>query len=48
LSERWKLNTSFIQGDNGAGKTVAMMALADQAEAAGDTCIFYDPAMPIS
>ena len=33
----------LLQGDNGAGKTVAMMALADQAEAAGDTCIFYDP-----
>jgi hypothetical protein len=33
----------LMQGDNGAGKTVAMMALADQAEAAGDTCIFYDP-----
>ena len=33
----------LMQGDNGAGKTVAMMGLADQAEPAGDTCIFYDP-----
>ena len=33
----------LMQGDNGAGKTVAMMGLADQAEERGDTCIFYDP-----
>ncbi|MDQ2843280.1 MAG: type IV secretion system DNA-binding domain-containing protein [Acidobacteriota bacterium] len=33
----------LMQGDNGAGKTVAMFALADQFEAAGETCIYYDP-----
>jgi hypothetical protein len=33
----------LMMGDPGAGKTVAMFALADQAAAAGDTCIFYDP-----
>jgi type IV secretion system coupling TraD/TrwB family protein len=32
-----------MQGDNGAGKTIAMFALADQFEAAGETCIYYDP-----
>ena len=33
----------LMQGDNGAGKTVAMFALADQFEAASETCIYYDP-----
>ena len=33
----------LMQGDNGAGKTIAMFALADQFEAAGETCIYYDP-----
>lgn len=33
----------LLQGDNGAGKTIAMFALADQFEAAGETCIYYDP-----
>ena len=33
----------MLQGDNGAGKTIAMFALADQFEAMGDTCIYYDP-----
>lgn len=33
----------MLQGDQGAGKTIAMFALADQYEANGDTCIFYDP-----
>jgi hypothetical protein len=33
----------MLQGDNGAGKTIAMFALADQFEAMGETCIYYDP-----
>jgi hypothetical protein len=33
----------LLQGDNGAGKTIAMFALADQFEAAGETCVYYDP-----
>ncbi len=33
----------LLQGDNGAGKTIAMFGLADQFEGAGETCVYYDP-----
>ena len=41
--QRVEAQHQLMQGDNGAGKTIAMFALADQFEAAGETCIYYDP-----
>jgi hypothetical protein len=43
IDRKLECQHQLMQGDNGAGKTIAMFALADQFEAAGETCIYYDP-----